>query len=77
MAKGFKIKRLSAGERIYQSLDKLDTFNVIIKGKVGIFYPDLAKIKQIQDQNPTRIVCITESEANIRRIKRKMTLLAK
>ena len=46
----------------------IDSFNLIIEGKIGIFYPDLAKLKLITEPL-TRIVYINEHEAEQRRLK--------
>ena len=40
-----KFKKITAGQRITSYTNTLDSFNLIIKGQVGIFYPDLLKIK--------------------------------
>jgi len=48
------------GKRVYLNSDKCDTFNVIIKGRVGIFYPDSTRITAI---NQSQIVYIDEAGA--------------
>lgn len=59
LAKSFEKVILRPGERIYQPKnDKLDSFNIILKGKVGIFYPEISKLKKLLE-DPTRVVALT------------------
>ena len=69
-AKGFKIKRFRPGERVYQTQDKLDSFNIVIRGKMGIFYQDLQKIRECRKYKQARVVVVNEAEANRRNAKR-------
>ena len=42
LMRSFKLKRLSPGQRVAPyHLDYIDSFNLILKGKIGVFYPDL------------------------------------
>ena len=45
LLKLFKLKKINAGSRFFTDSDRIDCFNLILKGKVGIFYPDSVKIK--------------------------------
>ena len=57
----FTLKKLGPGSRISAwQLDYIDSYNIILKGSVGIFYPDMARIRDIGNSN---IVCCNESEA--------------
>ena len=44
----FKLERLVPGQRVFGQSDKIDFFAVILKGKVGIYYPDHLKVKLAQ-----------------------------
>jgi phage/plasmid-associated DNA primase len=35
----------SGGARFYVGTDRIDSFNLLMKGKVGVFYPELQKLK--------------------------------
>ena len=50
MLKFCKLKKVSAGQRFFPGSDRIDSFNLVLKGKVGIFYPSAAKIKLLSDQ---------------------------
>jgi hypothetical protein len=39
-----KIKRLSPGQRFFAGIDQIDSFNLLMKGKIGIYYPEREKI---------------------------------
>jgi hypothetical protein len=66
-----RIVDYSPNERIYDKIhDKLDSFNLILEGKIGIFYPDQNKIAKIEDKYSS-IVYLTEQEAVNKRLKRQ------
>ena len=50
MLKFLKLKKINAGQRFFPGSDRVDSFNLVLKGKVGIFYPDADKIKLLSDQ---------------------------
>lgn len=43
--KAFKIKEYKAGDRLNRHQEAIQQFNVVLKGKIGILYPDLQKMK--------------------------------
>ena len=45
LAKEFKLRHIPAGSRVYNSYDKLESFNLIIFGSMGIFYIDQQKLR--------------------------------
>lgn len=47
LAKEFKLRHIPAGSRVYSSYDKLESFNLIISGNMGIFYIDQHKMRQL------------------------------
>lgn len=42
----FKGQKVAPGQRIFGQSEKMDTFCLILKGKVGIFYPEAAQVKE-------------------------------
>lgn len=40
---------MHVGQRFFPGSDRIDSFNLILKGKVGIFYPEAEKIELISD----------------------------
>ena len=75
LAKFFKIRYVPAGQRVYVNTDKIDSFNLILKGRMGIYYPDLNKIKICS--NPiTRIMYLNEAEAKKRRERKMKTFMS-
>jgi len=68
----FTLRNIAAGQRVYKNADRIDSYNIIIKGKIGIFQPD-AKLKSLQE-NITRVVCLTELEANKRKDKKERAI---
>ena len=60
-----KMRTIERGKPVYTH-EKLDSFNLIVRGTIGIFYPDHKKINKIQDKLTT-IVYLNEAEANERR----------
>lgn len=36
----FKIKTYAPGERFFPGTEHIDSFNVLLKGRIGIYYPD-------------------------------------
>lgn len=65
LLKCFKLKKLGPGQRIAAHSETIDDYNLILKGRVGIFYPD-SKSKGL---NPSRITICNEAEADKRRAK--------
>ena len=46
LLKCFTIKKLKQGQRVSAwQFDYIDSFNLILRGKIGIFYPDQQKIR--------------------------------
>ena len=41
LIKCLKIKKVTAGTRFFGNTDRIDSFNLLMKGKVGVFYPEL------------------------------------
>lgn len=74
LLKLFKLKKISAGSRFFVDSDRIDSFNLILKGKVGIFYPDNAKIKQLEEF-PGRVQLCNLAEANKRILKQQTVFL--
>lgn len=66
----FRLKRFKPSQRIYD-MNKVDSFNIILDGKVGIFIEDHFKTKKLElSSSHTRdcgIVTLTEDEAEERR----------
>jgi len=54
MLKFLKLKKVSAGQRFFPGSDCIDSFNLLLKGKVGIFYPNISKIKLLSE-TPGRV----------------------
>ena len=55
-----KLVHYLPNERVYDKMsDKLDSFNLILEGKVGIFHYDQTKIAKIEDKYSS-IVYLTE-----------------
>jgi len=66
-----RIVDYSLNELIYDKIhDKLDSYKLILEGKIGIFYPDQNKIAKIEDKYSS-IVYLTEQEAVNKRLKRQ------
>ena len=59
------------GHRVYTSQDKLDTFNIIIKGKIAIFYPEMQKI---QNCNQASIVYYNEAKVKEQLFKKEQKI---
>jgi len=53
------------GQRVFGYSEKIDSYVLILKGKIGIFYPETAAIK-IASCYYNRIVCCSEVEAKRR-----------
>jgi len=49
MLKFAKLKKMHVGQRFFPGSDRIDSFNLILKGKVGIFYPEAETIELISD----------------------------
>jgi len=45
LLKCFKVRKINAGTRFFAGTDNIDSFNLLMRGKIGVFYPDLPKIK--------------------------------
>jgi hypothetical protein len=60
LVKCFEVKCLKPGQRFYKGTDRIDSFNLVVKGKVGVFYPDAPAIKQATANH--RLVCCNEAE---------------
>ena len=56
------MREVEAGHRFFTSSDKIDSFVLIITGKVGIFYPDPQLVKEAA-QFFGRLVICTEAQA--------------
>ena len=56
----FELYTFQPGQRIFGKGFNLDSFNLILKGKVGILGPDTETIKQAKKE-PDRLVCCTEA----------------
>lgn len=54
-----KLKKFKAGERIAAQSDTIDAYHLIVKGKVGVFYPD-QKVKTLA---PNKVAYMTEVQA--------------
>ena len=52
----FKLKKVQAGQRICTHSTTIGTFCLLIKGKVGIFFPEVG----VSDLEPNRIVYCNE-----------------
>jgi signal-transduction protein with cAMP-binding, CBS, and nucleotidyltransferase domain len=48
LARAFKVKKVSAGERIFTD-DKIDEMYLIIKGKTGILNPETKLLNYIKN----------------------------
>lgn len=68
LIKSFKVRTLKPDERVYEQKEFLDSFNIILSGKVDIYFPD-PKLKQIQHEH-TRCLLLKEGEAQRRRDKK-------
>jgi len=49
-----KVKKLAPGQRFFAGLDHIDSFNLLLKGKIGIYYPEREKIASLAEE-PGRI----------------------
>ncbi len=49
LLKCFKVRKVNAGTRFFAGSDKIDSFNLLMRGKIGVLYPDLQKIKQLSE----------------------------
>ena len=58
LAQSFEKVILMPGDRVYTNFDKLDSFNIILKGKIGVFFVEQTKMKALQ-ATPGRVVSIT------------------
>ena len=59
------------GQRIFdQKSEKIDRFALILKGKVGIFYPDQTQVKNCM-KTPNRTVVCAETEIEITKKRRE------
>jgi len=47
-----KIIKVPQNQRLFNSLDNSDTFNIIVTGKVGVYYPKTA-YKRIRSDEKT------------------------
>ena len=54
----FKLRKVIAGTRIGHSSSMIDTYSLVISGKVGIFYPDPI----VASLDPKQIVFCSEQE---------------
>ena len=53
-----RIWNYAPGERIYdKNTDKIDSFHLILDGKVGIFNPEKKEISKIADKYTTIVYC--------------------
>ena len=51
LVKGFKIKKVKAGQRIYaDDCDRIDTLHLILRGKTGIFFNENRMAMYIRDK---------------------------
>jgi len=51
------VKKVEAGQRFFSSNDKIDSFVLIIKGKVGVFYPDPTLVKEAAQFFGRLVIC--------------------
>lgn len=79
MAK-FRLKRFKPSQRIYE-MNKLDSFNLILDGKVGIFIEDHQKTKKLEisslQSRDYGITFLDEVEAEERRERKRQNSLRK
>ena len=54
-----KLKKFKAGERIAAQSDTIDAYHLIVKGKIGVFYPD----PKIKTYAPNKVAYMTEVQA--------------
>lgn len=59
LLKCLTLQKYEAGNRLEGYSDNIDSYHLILKGKVGIFYPD----PRVKNMPASRIVCCTEAES--------------
>jgi hypothetical protein len=70
--KCFKIKKYEQGTQISSASDHIDTYNLIVRGSVGVFFPDPDKIKGLPT---TRLIKCNDSQAEQLREEQKRAKL--
>lgn len=66
LLKCFYFVRLKPGQRVYDKGDKIDKFVLILSGKIGIYYLELAKLKQAA-KIPGRVVLCCQQDIKKRK----------
>lgn len=62
----FRVKKMAPGQRFFIGTDTIDSFNLLMRGKIGIFYPDKERI-QAAEIEKGRIQCCNQAEAERRK----------
>jgi hypothetical protein len=61
--RSFELRKVKPGFRFFESTDKLDSFVLVLRGKIGIFYPEIQLKEAVKHDH--RVVCC--NEADVRR----------
>ena len=62
----FRVKKMAPGQRFFMGTETIDSFNLLMKGKIGIFYPDKERIQAAAIEKG-RIQCCNQAEAEKRK----------
>lgn len=62
LLRSIKLLDVKPGHRFYQQTDSINKFYIILKGTIGIFYPDTGAIKDCS-LFYNRLKCCNEAEA--------------
>lgn len=65
LLKCLTLQKYEAGHRIERHSDNIDSYHLILKGKVGIFFPE----PNLKNMPQSRIVTCNEAEAKKKRAK--------
>jgi signal-transduction protein with cAMP-binding, CBS, and nucleotidyltransferase domain len=73
IARSIRITNVQKGERLFSAGEVREQFYVIVKGKVGIFYPskEYNAIKEDED-SAQRLICVSAEEATALRTQEKL-----